>query len=117
MPKAGVKLSSAGEAYQSSLLTRFVRQPGLPSTSSIHSALNYERANGWPSLGPVRQAGNPPTGLPPQQRNAPHNSGIPRPSTNKFKGGNTKTQRGSSYGPPNPSRPKQNNGKAAKYAF
>ena len=47
-------LSQKGQAYQSSLLTRYIKQPSMPSSHSIHSALGNERSNGWPTLGPVR---------------------------------------------------------------
>ena len=67
----------AGEAYQSSLLTRYVKQPSMPASSSIHNALGYERTNGWPGLGPVRHQ---PAAV--NHRNSAAASGIPRPSQN-----------------------------------
>jgi len=102
----GAKLSTSGEQYQSSLLTRFIKQPTMPSSHSIHSALSHERVNGWPTLGPVRQ-----TAIGTSQRNFVAASGIPRPSINKQK--KSTPSRVPSLGPPGARKSESK----TKYAF
>lgn len=92
------RLSERGLAYQSSLLSRYVKQPSMPSSNSIHNALGFERSNGWPTLAPVRQtvreAPEPKgSGFPPSR--------IPRPSQKGVKS----SKSGRTGGVQNQSRP------------